>query len=95
MMTSRGGIIPSTRAVVPADWSRAVADGESVAPQAAPDAMIATAEIEIRRVSARFRAAARSGVDDVGGTKFTSAEWGGVSRLNGQGASHSVDCHSQ
>jgi len=56
MMTSRGGVGPLTRAGAAADGSLAVADDESVAPQAAPDAIVASAETAMIRPSARCRA---------------------------------------
>ena len=49
MMTSRGGVGPSGRAAVLATGSLAVADDESVAPQAAPDAIVASAETAMMR----------------------------------------------
>ena len=56
MMTSRGGVGPLGRAAVLAAGSLAVADDESVAPQAAPDAIVASAETAMMRPSARCRA---------------------------------------
>ena len=53
MMTSRGGVGPSTRPAVFDAFAGGAADEESVAPHAAPDAIVASAEIEITQASAR------------------------------------------
>lgn len=59
--------------------SRPVPDGEeSVAPQAAPDAIVASAETAMRRASARRRAVVVSGVEEAGRARFTSEKLAGV-----------------
>ena len=53
MMTSRGGVGPSMRPALFDAFAGGAADEESVAPHAAPDAIVASVETAINRASAR------------------------------------------